>query len=167
MGHLSGEIGFVATSLAYGMGLPLSFIDHLGDTRSDHPADVLAFSVIVYLVVRSNADKVPIPSLLRTIVKDATYYFLIIFTSHFVLVMFLAFASVSTSPQSSIFSLRFTYTFIGFDEATPCFVSDTWTLPIHPLTIFFSAQQWNACVCPDISFPSKTSRLSRVLGLFH
>jgi len=114
-GHLSGEIGFIAMSLAYGTELHLSSIDHIEDTHSDHPADVLAFSVIVYLVVRSNVDKVPIPSLLKTIVQDATYYFLVIFTSHFVLVMFLAFASVSTSPQASIFSLRLTYTFIGFN----------------------------------------------------
>ena len=108
--------------------------------HSDHPVDVLAFSVIVYLVVQSNVDKVPIPSLLKTIVQDATYYFLVIFTSHFVLVMFLAFASVSKSPQASIFSRRFTYTFIGFDQATPCFVSDTGTRPIHSLIRFFSVQ---------------------------
>ena len=108
--------------------------------HSDHPVDVLAFSVIVYLVVQSNVDKVPIPSLLKTIVQDATYYFLVIFTSHFVLVMFLAFASVSKSSQASIFSRRFTYTFIGFDQATPCFVSDTGTRPTHSLIRFFFAQ---------------------------
>jgi len=54
--------------------------------------DLLAFSVIVYLVVRSNVNKAPISSLFKTIAQDATYYFLVIFTSHFVLVMFLAFA---------------------------------------------------------------------------
>ena len=65
-----------------------------GDTRSDNPPDVLAFSVIVYLVVRSNVYKAPIPSLLRIIARDATYYFLFIFTSHLVVVMFLVFANV-------------------------------------------------------------------------
>ena len=63
----------------------------------DHLADVLAFSVIVFIVVRSNVRNVPIPGLLKTIVQDATYYFLVIFTSHFTLMMFLLFASVSTS----------------------------------------------------------------------
>ena len=59
------------------------------------PSDLLAFSAIVYLVVRSNIYyEVPIPSLLKTIARDATYYFLVIFTSHLVLVMFLLFASV-------------------------------------------------------------------------
>ena len=78
----------------YGASLAL----HLGDTNPDHSIDSLAFSVIVYLVVRSNVDKVPIPRLLRTIARDATTYFLVIFTSHFVLVMFLVFANVRISP---------------------------------------------------------------------
>jgi len=70
---------------------------HLGDTRPDHLQDVLAFSVIVFLVVRSNVTKIPLPSLLKTIARDATYYFLVIFTSHLVTAMFFWFASVSTS----------------------------------------------------------------------
>ena len=75
----------------------MHFIDHLRDTLSDRLADFLAFSVIVYLVVRSNLNKIPIPSIFKTIARDATYYFLVIFTSHLVLVMFLAFTSVSAS----------------------------------------------------------------------
>jgi len=97
-GDLSAEIAFIAMTLVYGAKFLLPFVDHLGDTHSDHPADVLAFSVIVYLVVRSNVNKVPIPSLLKTIARDATHYFLIIFASHLVVVMFLALASVSASP---------------------------------------------------------------------
>ena len=95
MGKLPVEIGFIAMTLAY--GIELLFIGYIEDVHPDHPADILAFSVIVYLVVRSSVRRVPIPSLLKTIVQDATYYFLVIFTSHLVLVMFLAFASVSTS----------------------------------------------------------------------
>jgi len=75
------EIGFTAISLAYGVKLPLLE----KDSNSDHPADLLAFSVIVYLVLRSNAYRLPVPSLLKTIAQDATYYFLIIFTSHLLL----------------------------------------------------------------------------------
>jgi hypothetical protein len=78
----------------------------LGDIHSDRPTDLLAFSVIVYLVVRSNVNKIPIPSLFKIIVRDATRYFLVIFTSHLVLMMFLVFANVRISSQSSIFSLR-------------------------------------------------------------
>ena len=91
------EIAFTTIVLGYGTELLLPFIDHLGDTHSDHPQDLLAFSVIVYLVVRFNATKVPIPSLLKIIIQDATCYFLVIFTSHLVVVMSLLFASVSTS----------------------------------------------------------------------
>ena len=84
-------------TLAYGTEILLSFINHLGDTHPDHLPDLLAFSVIVYLAVRSNVNKVPISRLFKTIVRDATSYFLIIFTSHLVLVMFIFFASVSAS----------------------------------------------------------------------
>jgi len=84
-------------SVTYGMELLLSFINHLGDTRSEHPPDVLAFSVFIYLAVRSKVTKIPIPTIFKTIVQDATYYFLVIFTSQLVLVMFIAFASVSKS----------------------------------------------------------------------
>ena len=74
-----------------------SFVFHLRDTHFDCPTDFLAFFVIVYLVVRSNINRVPIPSLLRTMARDATSYFLMIFTSHFVSVMFIRFASVGIS----------------------------------------------------------------------
>jgi hypothetical protein len=92
--HGSAEIGFTAICLVYGTKPFLSFAR---ETPADHPTDVLAFSVIVYLVVRSNVNKVPVPSLLRTIAEDATYYFLVVFTSHLVAMMFLLFASVSMS----------------------------------------------------------------------
>jgi len=58
--------------------------------------DILAFSVIVYLVVRSNIHKVPIPSLLRIIAQDTTYYFLAILASHLVVVVYLWFGSFET-----------------------------------------------------------------------
>jgi len=98
VGQLSVGIAFTTMSLAYGAELLLSFVDHL-DTHSDHPADALAFSVIVFLVVRSNVTKVPIPRILRIIARDATCYFLVIFTSHLVVVMFFWLASVSSPPQ--------------------------------------------------------------------
>jgi len=103
-------------------GTPLAI--HLGDTRPDHPPDVLAFSVIVFLVVRSNVAKVPLPGILKTIARDATYYFLVIFTSHLVTAMFFWFASVSTSSKSSLFSPWLAYTLTEQNEATPFHVSD-------------------------------------------
>ena len=95
-GQFSGAIAFIAASLTYGTELLSSFIDHPGGIHSDYPTDFLTFSVIVYLVIRSNVTKIPIPGLLKIIVRDATCYFLVIFASHFVYVIFLLFASVST-----------------------------------------------------------------------
>ena len=83
-----------------------SLVLHLEGIRFDRPADFLAFSLTVYLVVRSNLNKVPISRLFKTIAQDSTYYFLFIFTSHLVVVMSLAFASVRTSSQSFTIPLR-------------------------------------------------------------
>ena len=89
-------VAFIIMSLVYGTELHLPFIDHLGDTNFDHHTDGLVFSVIVYLMVRSNVHKIPIPSILKTIAQDATYYFLVIFASHLLLMFQLWTASVST-----------------------------------------------------------------------
>ena len=77
--------------------LETSVVLHLGDTHPDHPLDLLTFALIDYLVVRSNVEKIPIPRLLKAIAQDATYYFLFLFTSHLVVMMFLLFASVRIS----------------------------------------------------------------------
>ena len=69
-----------------------------GDTHHDYPADLLAFLVIVYLVLRSHVYRIPVPSLLRTIAQDATHYFLILFTSHLVFELTLLVGRVRTSP---------------------------------------------------------------------
>jgi len=92
--HGSVEIGLTAFSVVYGTKLILSFIL---ETPTPIIPDILAFLVIVYLVVRSYTNGVPVPSLLRTIAQDTTYYFLVLFTSHVVLVLFLSLASVSMS----------------------------------------------------------------------
>jgi len=82
-----------------------SAIFHLGDTHSDDPPDILAFSLVIYFVVRSNVNEVPIPHLLKTIAQDATCYFLVIFTSHVVIMLCILLATVRISPQCTIVSL--------------------------------------------------------------
>jgi len=96
MGQLSVEWVFITVSLTYGTELLLLFIDRPGDTNFDHSVDCLAFLVIIYLVVRSNVKKLPIPSILKTIAQDATYYFLVIFASHLLFMFLFRFSSVST-----------------------------------------------------------------------
>jgi len=105
VGQSSFGIGFIAISLAYSAERFLSFNDRQRDTHDDHPPDLLAFSVIVCLVIRSKIIKVPTPNLFKTIAQDAMYYFLVVFTSHLVFVFFFSFANVSTSSQASIFFL--------------------------------------------------------------
>ena len=90
--HGPVEIGFTALCIIYGTEPFL--VLHQRDTHSDYPTDFLAFSVIIYVVVRSNVYRVPIPGLFRTIVRDATYYFLVVFTSHLMVMFFLLFENV-------------------------------------------------------------------------
>jgi len=73
-----------------------------GDTGPDYSIDLLAFLVIVWLVVRSNINKLPMPTLFKTIAQDATYYFLVIFTSHFVFEMSLLLARVRISIRAPL-----------------------------------------------------------------
>jgi len=102
VGQSSFGIGFIAVSLGYSTGCFSLFNDRLRDTHSDHPPDLLAFSVIVYLLAQSKINKVPTPGLFNTIAQDAMYYFLVVFTSHLVFVFFFSFASVSILSQPSI-----------------------------------------------------------------
>ena len=88
--HRGLELAVTGLSLVYGTKFSLPF-----GIPSDHAADFLAFSVIVFLVVRSNARKVPLSRLFKIIVQDATYYFLIIFSSHLVLEFTIFLARVS------------------------------------------------------------------------
>jgi len=53
--------------------------------------DCLAFALIILLVTKSKASGLKVPRLLGIIAEDATWYFLVIFTSHFVVVMTLSF----------------------------------------------------------------------------
>jgi hypothetical protein len=101
-GSWSLVIEFITISLAYCTKLLLSFNLRLGDTHSDHPTDLLAFSFIVRLVVRHIVRGVLSPRPFKTIAQDATYCFLFIFTSHLVVVLFLLFGSVRISSSSSI-----------------------------------------------------------------
>ena len=65
-----------------------------GDT---YTPDFLAFSLIIFLAAKSKASTLKIPKILRTIAEDATRYFLVIFSSHFVLEMTLTLGWVSAT----------------------------------------------------------------------
>jgi len=59
--------------------------------------DFLAFSLIIFLAAKSEVSRLGVPNILRTIAEDATRYFLVIFSSHFVLEMTLSLARVSAT----------------------------------------------------------------------
>jgi hypothetical protein len=86
-------------SLVYGvscsspLGISIAATDHL------FVEDALAFSIIVYSMKWRGLTRAQgVPSLLDKIVRDATVYFVVIFTSHLLLVFFEFFAPVSDFP---------------------------------------------------------------------
>jgi hypothetical protein len=61
--------------------------------------DSLAFSLIIFLAIKSKVSSAKIPTVLGAMAEDATRYFLVIFSTHFVLEMTLVFGRVSaTAP---------------------------------------------------------------------
>ena len=72
---------------------------HLSPTRGP---DFLAFSLVIFFAVRAHRETggLKVPTILQTIAEDSTRYFLVIFTSHLVLIMTLLFARVSLAHLS-------------------------------------------------------------------
>lgn len=72
--------------------------------RSSHqvinvPTDILAFFVVIAFARSRTPQGSKMSRILQKIVEDSTIYFLVIFTSHFVLEMSLLFARVSRDPR--------------------------------------------------------------------
>jgi len=74
---------------------------------TDATIDFLTFLVIVVLAAKSGLKDFKMPSIFRTIVQDSTVYFLVIFTSHFVLEMTLLLARVTISIVCARTMLKF------------------------------------------------------------
>ena len=64
--------------------------------------DFFAFSLIIFLAAKSRVSNHRGPALLETIAEDATLYFLVIFSSHFVLEMTLTLGRVSATPSTTV-----------------------------------------------------------------
>ena len=63
--------------------------------------DSLAFLLITFLAAKSRTADLRVPTILETIAQDATWYFLVIFSSHFVLEMTLTLGRVSATPSTA------------------------------------------------------------------
>lgn len=72
-----------------------------GPADAMYAQDFLAFSLTMFLAARSTIPGLKVPMILRTVAEDATRYFLVIFTSHFVLEMTLGLGRVSTTSSLS------------------------------------------------------------------
>ena len=143
----------------------VSLIFHLtGDTYADYPTDLLAFSLVIYFVLRSNAYSFQMSNLFRVVAQDTTHYFLVIFTSHLVLELTLVFGAVSIMSCHPVFSFSLTKIFLALIPATPFCVSDT---RIYFFQLFIApsfVEQWNHRVCLKACFFRMESNLNRLLG---
>ena len=92
--HRKAEVSYAVILLGYGKAF-LKFI-RLRTIKPTRPLkDLVAFLIILYLAGRSAIRQLGIPTILDTITRDATRYFLVIFTAHFALVVMLLFTRVS------------------------------------------------------------------------
>jgi hypothetical protein len=99
------------------LGIRITAIDHF------FVKDTLAFLIIVWCAVkrRARGHIDGMPSLLDKIVRDATTYFLVIFTSHLLLILFEFFAPVS--DILTLVSLAHDRLHIDIDSTPSCEVS--------------------------------------------
>jgi len=73
-----------------------------GEIKTDSLTDLLAFSFIIHLTLKSRSYQSGLPNLLKVMAEDATLYFLVIFTSHLMLELTLIFGSVRISSRRSV-----------------------------------------------------------------
>jgi hypothetical protein len=99
------EIAYTAISLFFGS--LFFFFRRVPSQPTGVTTDLWAFVVIIVLAAKSGIKGFRMPSIIRTIIQDATIYFLVIFTSHFVLEMSLLLARVSISIVGVSAMLKF------------------------------------------------------------
>ena len=113
--HRPIEIAYTCLSLFFGASAYASTSTH---HRELHVfSDFSAFSTIIRFGFKAglaaNAVAVSRPSIVHTIVQDATVYFFVIFTSHLILLSTLVFERVG------ITCIRFTYVILTFSRSRP------------------------------------------------
>ena len=101
--HRALEIAYTSISLFYGawtlFRVSARWHPFLLTLMVVSMADFLAFSLMMFFALRWGVGKLRIPTIMGTIAEDSLRYFLVIFTSHFVLEMTLLLGRVSvTSP---------------------------------------------------------------------
>lgn len=115
--------------------------------------DLLAFLLIIRLLARSSLYRTRTTSLFKIVVQDATHYFLVIFTSHFIFEMTLLFGRVRILSWCFAAS-RVTETILALNPTAPWHVSYIGT---HLLCLFtrpLSTQQRKHRVRLNVFFPA-------------
>jgi hypothetical protein len=96
---MPGEILFYGLTMLFGTSSsqnPMITVTYLRCFLAPHTIDVLAFAIIAFTAWRSRRIGFPsAPSILNTIMHDATLYFLLVFSAHFLSLLFLFVAPVS------------------------------------------------------------------------
>ena len=95
------EISYVVISLVYGRPFP-TLPCFYAVMLTVFLEDLFAFFAILRLPGRWAVRRFGLPGLLGTILKDATKYFLVIFTAHLTLAMTLLFAKVGLTMYIAI-----------------------------------------------------------------
>lgn len=113
-GSIKIQISAHAIGAVFGelFGSPVAAASRLRQAVSD----VSAFSFIIW-VAYSNAVVIRFPSLLRTVVADATVYFIIAMGLQTLVLLFLSFADVRRRPLPIPTFL--THSISGFDKSIP------------------------------------------------
>lgn len=105
-------------------------------------SDFAAFAVIIGFGLKAGLNSVAVaisrPSIVKTLVQDATIYFFVIFTSHFILVLTLIFERVRTC--FILFITSFSSLSLAHSPAHPC-GRERRLLPNHDLTADAFAQK--------------------------
>jgi len=107
--HL-GELLFTNLVMAFGMPSPLKLQQNLTlrilclTPRAPHIIDLLAFLIIFATVKRPGTNRFPgIPTILDTLFRHATLYFILMFVCQFINELFLLFAPVSDTTYPIMF----------------------------------------------------------------
>ena len=95
--HRTLELVFTSISLVYGALVRYTIPPAVLIPRITHESDSLAFSLIIFMAAALRAPGLKVPGILRTIAQDSTRYFMVIFTSYFVLTMTLTLGRVSVA----------------------------------------------------------------------
>ena len=100
--HRARNLSYTSISLLYGALRPVCQPNsRYSPAENTHTSDFLAFSLIIFLARKWRVTGLGFPTLWDIIARDATLYFLVIFSSQLVLEITLIFGRVSATVASS------------------------------------------------------------------